>query len=155
MNYIKHLNQWMELASMDDRLSPFHMSIYMALFQFWNRHRFPNKFSICRNEVLQLSKVGSPKTYYRCLHQLHEYGYIQYFPSHNPLKGSIIAINNLCDFDLFGLTHPKESSDENNLNSDEMCSGNEVISSRGIQVEDEQNCHDSCSKNDISSTQLV
>ena len=121
MNYIKHLNQWMELVSVDDRLTPFHVSIYMALFQFWNKYRFPEKITICRYEVLQLSKVGSTKTYYKCLHQLHEYGYIQYFPSHNPLKGSVIIMNDLCEFDLYSMTKPKESPDKTSTKLEEKC----------------------------------
>ena len=95
MNYIKHLNQWMELVSVDDRITPHHISIYLALFQFWNKYRFPKKITICRHEVLQLSKVGSTKTYYKCLHQLHEYGYIQYLPSHINALGSKASLVDL------------------------------------------------------------
>ena len=97
MNYIKHLNQWMELVAVDDRLSPHHISIYLALFQLWNKNRFPQQMSICRQEVLSISKVGSSKTYYKCLHDLADFGYLVYQPSCNPLKGSSISINDLGD----------------------------------------------------------
>ena len=45
---------------------------------------------------MKLSKIGSANTYTRCLKQLDEWGYIQYLPSYNPLKGSLV---NLYDFD--------------------------------------------------------
>ncbi|MFT5779785.1 MAG: hypothetical protein ACI837_002744 [Crocinitomicaceae bacterium] len=45
---------------------------------------------------MRLSKIGSANTYTRCLKQLDEWGYIQYLPSYNPLKGSIV---NLYSFD--------------------------------------------------------
>jgi hypothetical protein len=59
MNYIKHLNQFMELVSVDDRLTPHHISVYLALFQQWNKNRFPEAIYICRNEIMQAAKVGS------------------------------------------------------------------------------------------------
>jgi hypothetical protein len=68
----------------------------MALFQMWNINRFENPFQINRSEVLQLCKIGSLNTYHKCLNELHTYGYIQYIPSHNPMKGSLI---NLYTFD--------------------------------------------------------
>jgi hypothetical protein len=96
MNYIKHLSAFFENAVDDSRLNPSHMSLYMALFQFWNLNRFENPISINRNQVMQLSKIGSSHTYLKCLHELHVFGYIQYKPSHNPLKGSLVY---LCIFD--------------------------------------------------------
>jgi len=100
MNYIKHLNHWMELLTLDDRLSPHHVSLYLALFQQWNKSHFSDKITIFRNEVLQVSKIGSSKTYYKCLHELHEYGYIRYLPSCNPMKGSAIIMVDLSEYSI-------------------------------------------------------
>ena len=150
MNYIKHLNQWMELVSVDDRITPHHISIYLALFQFWNKYRFPRKITIFRHEVLQLSKVGSTKTYYKCLHQLHEYGYIQYLPSHNPLKGSAIIMNDLCDFDQYTIAELEESPDKSSTEPEEKSVKNNDNSSTSTQVTHEQNRHISCGKNATS-----
>jgi hypothetical protein len=97
MNYIKHLNQFMELVSVDDRLTPHHISVYLALFQQWNKNRFPEAIYICRNEIMQAAKVGSTRTYYKCLNALHEFGYIVYTPSRCPITGSKVSINLLSD----------------------------------------------------------
>lgn len=95
MNYIKHLNQFMELVAVDDRLTAHHISVYLALFQPWNKNRFPDSVFICRNEIMQASKEGSPRTYYKCLYALHKFGYIVYTPSKCP--GSEVSLNLLSE----------------------------------------------------------
>lgn len=96
VNYIQHLTGFYDLIAKDNRLTSAHVSLYMALFQFWNLNRFHNPISISRNEMMQISKIGSTNTYTKCLKELDAYGYIQYAPSFNPLKGSTV---NLFDFD--------------------------------------------------------
>lgn len=92
MNYIKHLNSVFQQFSMDSRLNPTHISLYMALFQYWNINRFPDEFYINREEIMKMSKIGSKVTYHRCLKNLHRWKYIRYLPSHNPYKGSKIKM---------------------------------------------------------------
>ena len=94
MNYIKHLTAVYEKFAEDDRLNPSHVSLYMALFQFWNLNRFRNPVSIARGEVMKLSKIASNKTYLKGLRELDQWGYIRYFPSRNPMKGSKVEICN-------------------------------------------------------------
>lgn len=105
MNYIRHLTGFFERISIDERLNPTHISLYMALFQMWNINRFINPISISRNEMMRLSKIYSNATYHKCIRELHEFAYIQYIPSYNPFKGSLIHLF------IF------ETSDEQVLNS--------------------------------------
>lgn len=95
MNYIKHLNAVFQRFSMDSRLNPTHISLYMALFQYWNIHRFPDEFYIDREDIMKMSKIGSKATYHRCLKSLHSWKYIRYLPSHNPYKGSKVRMPKL------------------------------------------------------------
>ena len=92
MNYIRHLNAVMVRFTEDDRLRPSHISLYLALFQLWNANRFRNPLSISRGEVMRVSKIGSVATYHRCIKHLHEYGYLEYLPSFNPLVGSQVNL---------------------------------------------------------------
>lgn len=92
MNYIKHLNAVFQKFSMDSRLNPTHISLYMALFQYWNINRFPDEFYINREDIMKMSKIGSKATYHRCLKSLHIWKYIRYLPSHNPYKGSKVRM---------------------------------------------------------------
>lgn len=78
--------------SKDSRLNPTHISLYVALFQYWNIHRFPEVFYINREEVKAMAKIGSKATYHRCLKSLDNWKYIHYMPSHNPYKGSQIKM---------------------------------------------------------------
>ncbi|APY10431.1 hypothetical protein BWZ22_03875 [Seonamhaeicola sp. S2-3] len=92
VNYIKHLNEVFVQFSKDSRLNPTHISLYIALFQLWNSNRFLEEFFINRDEVMQLSKIGSKSTYHRCIKELNHWKYIVYFPSHNPYRGSKIKM---------------------------------------------------------------
>ena len=97
MNYIKHLTGFFDKVADDRVLNPTHVSLYMALFQFWNCSRFKNPISISRDEVMRISKISSKSTYHKCLKKLHELGYIKYEPSYNPFKGSHVYLFNLSD----------------------------------------------------------
>jgi hypothetical protein len=88
MNYIKHLTGFYEKVAQDNMLNPTHISLYLALFQFWNFNRFRNPVSISRDEVMRISKIYSKATYHKCLKNLHSSGYIDYQPSYNPFVGS-------------------------------------------------------------------
>lgn len=80
MNYIRHLNAFFSIIGSDKRLSASHISLYMALFQYWNFNRFQNPFPIYRDDIMQLSKIGSKNTYHKCIKILHETKYIYYHP---------------------------------------------------------------------------
>jgi hypothetical protein len=68
--------------------------MYLALFLIWNHNRFQNPLSINRSEVMKISKIGARATYHKCMTELHQWGYLKYVPSHNPLKGSLIYLFN-------------------------------------------------------------
>jgi hypothetical protein len=97
MNYIKHLTGFFEKAALDRTLNPTHISLYIALFQFWNCNRFKNPISISRDEVMRISKISSKATYHKCLKNLHSLGYINYQPSYNPFRGSHVILFNFSE----------------------------------------------------------
>ena len=90
VNYITQLSAVIQKFSDDDRLNTAHVSLYLALFQFWNLNRFRNPISLNRSEVMRVSKIGSKTTYHRCIKQLDQWEYLQYKPSNNPMKGSTV-----------------------------------------------------------------
>ena len=97
MNYIKHLTGFFEKVALDRTLNPTHISLYIALFQFWNCNRFKNPISISRDEVMRISKISSKATYHKCLKNLHALGYIDYQPSYNPFRGSHVILFNFSE----------------------------------------------------------
>ena len=104
MNYIRHLSSFYEKVMDDKRLNPTHISLYHALFQCWNMNRFQNPVIIYREQAMRLSHLGSLHTYYKCLYDLHNWGYITYKPSHSPKNGSEVYLCN------FGTSLPKEDT---------------------------------------------
>jgi hypothetical protein len=92
MNYIRHLNSFFERIASDKRIQPTHISLYMALFQFWNFNRFQNPISISRSEIMGVSKILAKATYHKVIKELHEFGYINYRPSYNPFRGSEVEL---------------------------------------------------------------
>ncbi|WP_276499373.1 hypothetical protein [Pontibacter litorisediminis] len=90
MNYISHLTGFYHRVNRGYRLNPSHISLYMALFQQWNLHRFRNPISIAREEVMTSSHVHSRVTYHKCLRELHAWGYLHYVPSYNHFRGSLV-----------------------------------------------------------------
>jgi hypothetical protein len=92
VNFIKHLLTISEKFIDDQRLSPLHISLYYALFHSWNLSMFRNPISVCREELMRASKIGSANTYTKCLKELDAWAYIKYLPSHNPHKGSHIYL---------------------------------------------------------------
>jgi hypothetical protein len=91
MNYIRHLEGFYLRLAEDGRLTPFHVSLYLALFRQWNQNRFRSPFPISREELMFFSRIGSVNTYSRCIKQLKEWGYIDYFPSKSALVGSQVS----------------------------------------------------------------
>lgn len=92
VNYVNHHRQVNLKMSEDPNISPYHISVYNALFQIWNECYFDTDLSINRNDVMKLSKIGNANTYTRVLKELEKYGYIKYYPSFNPLIGSKVTI---------------------------------------------------------------
>lgn len=97
MNYIKHLTGFFDKIIQDTNLNPTHISLYIALFQFWNVNRFKNPISITREEVMHISKICSKATYHKCMRELNEKKYIKYMPSFNPFKGSMVVLYNFSE----------------------------------------------------------
>ena len=83
MNYIKHLTAVFEKMDILPDCSPFHVSLYIALFRFWNQNRFVNPLSVYRTDLMKAAKIGSVNTYGKCLKQLDSWKLIRYFPSQN------------------------------------------------------------------------
>lgn len=138
MNYIKHLTGFFEKVVLDKTLNPTHVSLYIALFQFWNCNRFKNPISISRDEVMRISKISSKATYHKCMKNLHQSGYIDYQPSYNPFRGSHVVLFNFSD-NLKPVLKAERSSK------------NEPISD----ISDEQVVNKSCTSSETSTEQAL
>lgn len=92
MNFVLQIRGVLEAFAKDSRINPSHISLYMSLFHMANLNHFPEQLQINRSEIMQLAKIGSLKTYHKCIKELDQYKYICYQPSHNKFKGSKIIL---------------------------------------------------------------
>ena len=92
MSELKQLTNFFSAIKEDPRIGTTHISLYMALFQFYNVNRFQNPIKITRTTVMEVAKISGLATYHKCMKDLVEFGYIQYEPSYNPSISSQVHL---------------------------------------------------------------
>ena len=95
MEQVKELTSFYSAIKSDPRIGTTHISLYMALFQFYNLNRLSNPILITRTSVMEAAKISGLATYHKCMRDLVEYGYIQYIPSYNPAISSQVFLLSL------------------------------------------------------------
>ena len=92
MEQVKELANFYAAIRDDHRIGTTHISLYMALFHFYNLNGFQNPVCITRAAVMESAKISGLATYHKCLKDLVQYGYIEYNPSYNPAINSKIRL---------------------------------------------------------------
>lgn len=92
MGQVKELTSFYSAIRSDYRIGTTHISLYMALFQFYNLNRLQNPIQITRTAVMEVAKISGLATYHKCMKDLVEFGYIQYEPSYNPAVNSQVRL---------------------------------------------------------------
>ena len=92
MEQVKELTNFYSAVKNDNRIGTTHISLYMALFQFYNLNRLENPIQITRTAVMEVAKISGLATYHKCMKDLVEFGYIQYEPSYNPAINSQVYL---------------------------------------------------------------
>ncbi|HDZ07443.1 hypothetical protein [Maribacter sp.] len=98
VNYIAHLNAVFERFNNDERIKQGHITLYLAFFQKWNREFFKKTLTINRQFIMEKAKFRSKTTYHNYLRDLNDWGYLNYFPSFHPARGSKVNMS------IFGTT---------------------------------------------------
>lgn len=92
MEQVKELTSFYSAIKSDPRIGTTHISLYMALFQFYNLNRFENPIQITRTAIMEVAKISGLATYHKCMKDLVEFGYIEYQPSYNPSISSQVVL---------------------------------------------------------------
>jgi hypothetical protein len=95
VNFIKNSVAFARHIPIDDRLTPYHISMYYAYFHLWNDERFDNPFRMYRNDVMDLAAIGSTTTFRKCLNDLNRWEYLHYLPSQSKHRPSKIEMHRL------------------------------------------------------------
>lgn len=86
MNVTLQFTSFFDRIGKDKRLSPTHVSLFVALIYYWIEDDFRHPMAVCRRELMETSKIKAKGTYHKCIRELHDYGYIIYNPSYNPYR---------------------------------------------------------------------
>jgi len=92
VNYITQLNEALECFKRDIRIKQAHITLYMAFFHIWNREFFKSTIAINRELTMERAKIKSKTTYHNTVRDLNDWGYLQYYPSYDPRRGSVIRM---------------------------------------------------------------
>ena len=67
-------NSFYNTIKSDAIISATHISVYFALYYKWQFNNCISPFEIKRDEIMQLAKINSRKTFNKCMRVLHEEG---------------------------------------------------------------------------------
>lgn len=88
---ISQLTHFIRAVKEDNRITTTHISLYVALFESWDRCNFQNPVCINRRTVMEVAKISGLATFHKCIRDLDEFGYIRYQPSRNPAVPSQVT----------------------------------------------------------------
>jgi hypothetical protein len=92
MDKLQQLTRYINRIISDDRLTPVHISLCMALCHTWVTSQFQLPFRISRRLLMRASRIRSKATYHKIIWELQLFGYLQYFPSYHPINASRVII---------------------------------------------------------------
>jgi len=95
MKLAKSISDFYLVILSDPRISPVHISLYMAFVELWLQQDFALPIEVFSRQAMPLAKISGIATYYRTIRELHNFGYIQYTASYNHFQGSQIYLNNI------------------------------------------------------------
>jgi len=82
MKVIVLLSAFYRTAVIDQRIGATHVSLYVALLHDYVLNGYQNPVNLKRRAIMTRAKIRSRTTYDQCIHDLHNYGYIDYKPSY-------------------------------------------------------------------------
>jgi len=116
VNYIRHLDAFMEIVGVVDAINYTQIAVYMSLFRFWNISFFTNPISPVRDDVMKYAGLKSKESFYRIIREMESLDLIRYYPSNSKYEKSFYCISHLeiedykIKISVYGLTNHKSFS---------------------------------------------
>ena len=82
----------MEEVQEDPRISPVHISLYVAIVHQWAAQGNHSPVLFKARGLMPAAKIGGRTLFCRTIRQLHEYGYLRYEPSFKPDEPSRVWV---------------------------------------------------------------
>jgi hypothetical protein len=89
---LEQLSCFINRVASDVRLKPTHAALYLALCHAWSTSHFQNMFHVSRKQLMCAAHIRSIATYHKVIRDLQAFGYLDYWPSYHPVKGSRVRL---------------------------------------------------------------
>ena len=146
VNFIKHLDVFLEIVRMVDSINFTHIALYLSLFRIWNINFFTNPISPSRDEIMKYAGLKSKESFYRLLREMQALDLIRYYPSKSKFEKSFyclsrleyqeqkikITVYGLTDHIRFGQSQAQNNSISNLGGTGDIRSKSELINGKGI-----------------------
>ncbi len=110
MNFIQHTRAAHEQLTRQPDATPFHVSLYWALFFEWNANRFPESLALDHEHLMSTAHIGNRKTYRATLYDLETWGLLTYQPSQSRHQPSRCFLADLLGAELPPVNRPTEGT---------------------------------------------
>lgn len=92
MENLNLVSRFFDAIRKDPCVSTTHISIYMALVHYGRDQPAADTIHVYSQQIIDICKISSRSTYYRCMHDLHAFGYLQYTPVFKRNKPSQVLL---------------------------------------------------------------
>ena len=84
------MKAFMERMAVDPRLRQGHLGLWVALFYMGTG--YPDWFPVTRRQLMKYAGIRSVATYHKYLAELVSLAFIEYRPSYDPYRGSLVKL---------------------------------------------------------------
>ena len=92
MQQFKPLSDFFNAIAHDPRIGASHISMYCALWQWRYTGQKTHPILFQRMDLMRMAKISGLGTFHKCIRDLHELGYIHYYPSYDHRKKSKVYL---------------------------------------------------------------
>lgn len=121
VNYIRHLDVFMEIVGVVDAINFTHIAVYLSLFRMWNISFFTNPISPSRDDIMKYAGLKSKESFYRIIREMEGLDLLRYYPSNSKYEKSFYCLSHLeiedckIKISVYGLSNHKSFSQNSDI----------------------------------------
>ena len=77
----------------DPRVNVWHISLYTFILSLWEKGGYKKQIKVSRKQLMKGAHFSSMTTYHKCIGRLKELEYINYLPTYDSYRGTVIELN--------------------------------------------------------------
>ena len=89
---LEQILDFVQHAKADERIKPLHISLYLAIYQYWVLGDCKNPVHVSRRKLMMTAKISSIVIYHKGMNDLCSFKYISYVPSYDPRTRSEVYL---------------------------------------------------------------